>query len=85
MIPLNLKNNAGGCQERDNKKLKKCVYYYYCFAIQKEKAIMSIKQAFLKSNESSLNKKSNVVEIEVASNHINDTHEVHEVSITREV
>ena len=35
---------------------------------------MSIKQAFLKSNESSLNKKSDVVEIDVASNHINDTH-----------
>ena len=46
---------------------------------------MSIKQAFLKSNERSLNKKSDVVEIDVASNHINDTHEVHEVSITREV
>ena len=46
---------------------------------------MSIKQAFLKSNQSSLNKKSEVVEIDVASNYINDTHEVHEVSITREV
>ena len=45
---------------------------------------MSIKQAFLKSNESSLNKKSDVEEIDVASNHINDTHEAHEVSITRE-
>ena len=52
--------------------------------MQREKAICSIKQAFLKSNESSLNKKSDV-EIDVASNHINDTHEVHEVSITREV
>ena len=30
-------------------------------------------------------KKSDVVEIDVASNHIKDTHEVHEVSITREV
>ena len=48
-------------------------------------AIISIKQAFLNSNESSLNKKSDVVEIEVASNYINDNHEVHEVSITREV
>ena len=43
---------------------------------------MSIKQAFLKLNESSLNKKSDVVEIDVASNHIHDTHEMHEVSIT---
>ena len=46
---------------------------------------MSIKQAFLKLNESSLNKKSDVVEIDVASNHIHDTHEMHEVSITRKV
>ena len=42
-------------------------------------AIISIKQAFLKSNESSLNKKSDAVEIDVASNHINDNHEVHEL------
>ena len=46
---------------------------------------MSIKQAFFKSNESSLNKKDDVVELDLASNHINDTLEVHEVSITREV
>ena len=38
---------------------------------------MSIKQAFLKSNESSLNKKSDVIEIDVASNHVNDTHKVY--------
>ena len=38
---------------------------------------MYIKQAFLKSNKSVLWTKKNV-----ASNHINDTHEVHETSIT---
>ena len=46
---------------------------------------MSIKQAFLKSNENSLSQKSDAVEIDVASNHINDTHDTHEVSITHEV
>ena len=85
MIPLNLQNNAGGCQDRQNKKIEKvCLLYFFC-NIQREKAIMSIKQGFLISNESSLNKKSDVVEIDVASNHINDNHEVHEVSITCEV
>ena len=34
-------------------------------AIQREMAFMSIKQAFLKSNESSLNKKNGVLEIDV--------------------
>ena len=68
---------------RDNKRLKKCVLYF--FATQREKAIMSFKQAFLKSNESSLNKKSDVLEIDITSNYINDTHGVHEVSITRKV
>ena len=67
-----------------NKRLKKCVYYIL-FTTQRRKGMMSIKQAFLKSNESSLNKKSDVVEIEVASNYINDTHKVHEVSITPKV
>ena len=31
-----------------------------------------------------MNKKSDVVEIDVISNNISNTHEVHEVSITRE-
>ena len=44
---------------------------------------MFTKQAF--EIESSLNKKIDVVEIDVASNHIHDTHEMHEVSITRKV
>ena len=46
---------------------------------------MSIKQAFLKSHENSLSQKSDAVEIDVASNHINDTHDTHKVSITQEV
>ena len=54
-------------------------------AIEREKTIMSIKQAFSKLNESSFNKKSDVVEIDVALNHISDTHEINEVSITCEV
>ena len=32
-----------------------------------------------------MNKKGDVVKIDASSNHINDTNEVHEVSITREV
>ena len=73
---------------RDTTKDWKSVYIIYIFCntdTHTEMAIISIKQAFLKSNESSLNKKSDAVEIDVASNHINDNHEVHEVSITPEV
>ena len=44
---------------------------------------MYIKQAFLISNESSLNKKSDVVDIDVASYQISDTQGLHEVCITR--
>ena len=40
--------------------------------MQREKAIISIKQAFLKSNESSLNKENDVVELDIASNYINE-------------
>ena len=46
---------------------------------------MSIKHALLKSNENSLSKKCDAVEIDIASNHINDTHDIHEFSITHEV
>ena len=41
---------------RDTTKDWKSMCIIYFFAIQREKVIMSIKQAFLKSNESSLNK-----------------------------
>ena len=58
--------------------------YYIVFAIQIEMAIMSIKQALLKSNESSLKKK--VVLLKLTYLQIipmNDTHEVHKVSLAR--
>ena len=35
-------------------QIEECVYYIF-FEIQREKVIISIKEAFLKSNESSLN------------------------------
>ena len=76
-----------GARRDTTKDLKSvCIIYIFCNTdTHTEMAIISIKQAFLKSNESSLNKKNDVVEIDVALNHINDNHEVHEVSITREV
>ena len=76
MIPLNLEKNSRGCQEKHNKRLKKRVYYFFFCNTERE---------WTKSNESSSNKKSDVVEIDIASNHINNTHEVHEVSIIRKV
>ena len=82
MILLNLQNKAGGWQERQTKRLKKCLYDIF-FALQRETAIVYIKQACLISNKSSLDEKSDAVEIDVASNQINNTHGLHEVCITR--
>ena len=61
--------------ETQQKTEEACALYVFC----------NTEREWKKSNESSLNKKSDVAEIDVASNHINYTHEVHEVSIIHEV
>ena len=61
--------------ETQQKIEKACVLSFFC----------NTEREWTKLNESSSNKKSDVVEIDIASNHINNTHEVHEVSIIRKV